>query len=258
VAPICPPIRAHWRHLANTTELVLLAAHPSPQPKRHIDQCSHLCKPHGRLSCTCPGMSFSLIIAPWYGARAIWTPSNKCFFGSTRVHNPNGISVASAVFAQLTPECCREHALPDPENCPFLWGIWTPSNTWFIQSTQLSIPNAISIGSAVFAQLTADSPYTLYFTMGASFQKNCPSPWGLGVYRIWTRIRPDPRIQHLRIWPDPTFCRSWCTCIFICFYIFNGFTLLFIWALLPEINAMMMIIWNEVTLNDTEIKICLW
>jgi len=29
---MCPPMRAHWRHVAN--ELVLPSAHPSPQPKR--------------------------------------------------------------------------------------------------------------------------------------------------------------------------------------------------------------------------------
>jgi len=31
---MCPPVWAHWRHLANTIELVLLSAHPSPQRKR--------------------------------------------------------------------------------------------------------------------------------------------------------------------------------------------------------------------------------
>jgi len=35
-----------------------------------------------------------------------------------------------------------------------------PSNTWFFWPIRLSIPNGISIGSAVFAQLAADDPYT--------------------------------------------------------------------------------------------------
>jgi len=39
--------------------------------------------------------------------------------------------------------------------------------------------NSISIGSAVFAQLTAECPYTLQWA--ASFPQNCPFPWG-----IWT------------------------------------------------------------------------
>ena len=40
---------------------------------------------------------------------------------------------------------------PFPQNCPFPWGIWTPSNTWFLG---LTTPNGIYIGSAVFAGLT--------------------------------------------------------------------------------------------------------
>jgi len=33
VAPMFPPMRAHWSHLANTIELVLPSVHPSLQPK---------------------------------------------------------------------------------------------------------------------------------------------------------------------------------------------------------------------------------
>jgi len=36
VPPMCPPMRRDWCHLANTIELVLPSAHPSPQPKQHI------------------------------------------------------------------------------------------------------------------------------------------------------------------------------------------------------------------------------
>jgi len=50
VAPMCPPMWAHWRHLANMTELVLPSAHPSPQRKRQIDWFSHFCTAHGRMS----------------------------------------------------------------------------------------------------------------------------------------------------------------------------------------------------------------
>jgi len=39
--------RAYWRHLANTTELVLPSAHTSPQPKRQIAWFSHFCTAHG-------------------------------------------------------------------------------------------------------------------------------------------------------------------------------------------------------------------
>jgi len=37
----------------------------------------------------------------------------------------------------------------------------TPSNTWFLGPTRSKVQNSISIGSAVFAQLTAESAYTL-------------------------------------------------------------------------------------------------
>jgi len=40
---MCPPMRAHWRHLANTIELVLPWTNPSPQPKRHLNQFSRFC-----------------------------------------------------------------------------------------------------------------------------------------------------------------------------------------------------------------------
>ena len=50
VAPLCPPMWAHWHHLANTIELVLPSAHPSPQPKWQIDRFSRFCTAHGRKS----------------------------------------------------------------------------------------------------------------------------------------------------------------------------------------------------------------
>ena len=49
---------------------------------------------------------------------------------------------------------------PFPKNCPYTWGIWTPSNTWFLGPIWAHNPNRISIGSAVFAQMTAECPYT--------------------------------------------------------------------------------------------------
>jgi len=36
VTATCPPMRAHWHHLANTIELVHPSAHSSPQPKRQM------------------------------------------------------------------------------------------------------------------------------------------------------------------------------------------------------------------------------
>jgi len=47
---MCPPMRAHWHHLANTIELVIPSTHPSPQPKRQIHRFSHFCTTHSRKS----------------------------------------------------------------------------------------------------------------------------------------------------------------------------------------------------------------
>ena len=119
VAPVCLPLWAYWHHLTNTIELVLPSAHPSARPKRQIDRVSHFCTAHGRKSLyfalgdpfpyNCP---FSL---------GIWTVSNSWFLGPVRVHNPNGITISLAVFAQVTtdrPYTLQCAALP-PQNCLF-------------------------------------------------------------------------------------------------------------------------------------------
>jgi len=93
---MCPPMRAHWRNLANTIEHVLPLAYPSPQPKRQIDRFSHFCTAHGTVLSGMPGHVLSPNNCPF--PRGIWTASNICYLGPTRVHNPNGISIGSAVF----------------------------------------------------------------------------------------------------------------------------------------------------------------
>jgi len=68
-----------------------------------------------------------------------------------------------------------------------------PSNTWFFGSTRLSLPNDISIGSAIFAWLTAQHPYTLQWA--APFTQNCPFR-----QRIWV-----PHLIHGSLSPpQPT------------------------------------------------------
>jgi len=85
------------------------------------------------------------------------TPSNLWFLGPIRAHNPNGISIGSAVFAQMTAEfpCTLQWDAPFPKIAPSHRGIWTPSNTWFLGPTWVLDPNGVSIGSAVFAWLTS-------------------------------------------------------------------------------------------------------
>ena len=86
----------------------------------------------------------------------IWTPSNIWFFVPTWAHIPNDINRFSCFCTT-----CRRVSLYFTmgrsfplENCPFPWGIWTPSNAWFLESTRAHNPNIVSIGSAVFAGLT--------------------------------------------------------------------------------------------------------
>ena len=92
---------AHWRPLANRIELVLPSAHPSPQPKWQIDQFSRFCTAHGSESlCFTMGNRF-----PQSCPFSSVPPSNSWFLGRVAAHNPNGIMIGSAVFAQVTAEC---------------------------------------------------------------------------------------------------------------------------------------------------------
>jgi len=141
---MCPPMREHWRHLANTTELVLPSAHQSPQPKRQIDRFSHFCTAHGSVA--------GHIGATW----RIWL--HLCFLVPTQVDNPNGKSIGAAVFALLMAESpyTLQWALLSPKIAPTHGGSGPPSNTWFPGPTWVLSPNGISISSAVFARLTSE------------------------------------------------------------------------------------------------------
>ena len=41
-----------------------------------------------------------------------------------------------------------------PQNCPFAWGIWTPSNSWFVGPTQVYIQVTCQLFQQFFAGLT--------------------------------------------------------------------------------------------------------
>jgi len=80
----------------------------------------------------------------------IWHHPTR-FLGPIRAYNPNGISIGSAIFAQMTAECPDTLQWDAPfasQNCAFPLGIQTPSNTWFPEPTQVLNPNGISVGSA--------------------------------------------------------------------------------------------------------------
>jgi len=92
--------------------------HGSGSTQVHTQTASRSVRPvlHSSRQCrrACPGKCFPLKIAPLFWA--IWTHVyNVCFLGPTRVHNPNGDSIGSAIFAQFTAECRRAC----PQNVPY-------------------------------------------------------------------------------------------------------------------------------------------
>jgi len=96
---MCPPIRAHWRHLANVTELVLPSAH----------------------------------------------------FGK---------SICSAVFAQLTQKLpILYNGRPIPQQLPLPTGDLEPIKHMIPWPHPRPDPGVL-VNSAVFAQMTAECPYT--------------------------------------------------------------------------------------------------
>jgi len=94
----------------------------------------------------------------------------------------------------------------------------TPCNTCFLGLTWVHNPDVISIGSAVFAQLTTVS---LYFTIGRPFSpQNCPFPWGDLYHLIHGLLGPPqsstqtasrsvkPFLQGSLVWPTDHATRS--------------------------------------------------
>jgi len=77
-----------------------------------------------------------------------------------------------------------------PQNCPFPRGIWTPSNTRVLRPIRAHKLNGISIGLAVFAEMTAECPYTLLWY--APFLLKIAPSHG----RIWT-----PHLIHGSLGP---------------------------------------------------------
>ena len=87
---------------------------------------------------------------------SVCTPRNTCFLGPTRVNNPNGMSIGSAVFAQLTaehPDTLQWAAPSHGRSAP-------PHNTWFLGPDHN--PNDILIGLAIFAGLTSSTDRQTY------------------------------------------------------------------------------------------------
>jgi len=95
-------------------------------------------------------------IAPSRGGPGPWF--NLWFLGPVQAHNPNGITVDSAVFAQMTAVSVSytlQKVAPFPKIAPSHRGSGGPSNTWFPGPTRVLNPNGISISSAIFEGLTS-------------------------------------------------------------------------------------------------------
>ena len=103
-----------------------------------------------------------------------------------QVQIPNGIS---AVFCKAHGRVAILHNGPPISSykCPFPWGIWTYLTHGFLGPPKSST-NGISIGSAVFAQLTAECPYTLQWA----------SPSLLKTVPPYRRSEPPSNIWFLR------------------------------------------------------------
>ena len=65
---------------------------------------------------------------------------------------------------------------------------------WFPWSTQLNIPDGISIGTAFFTQLTAERPCTLQ--CAASFSEKCPFPGEEDLHQIYGFLSPPEPITR--------------------------------------------------------------
>ena len=77
---------------------------------------------------------------------------------------------------------------PAGEHIGATWQI--RSKMCFFRPTRVHNPNGMSIGSVVFAQVTADCRVTLYFTMGRLSSKIAPSHGYLDSHLILGSLGP--------------------------------------------------------------------
>ena len=128
--------------------------------------------------------------------------SHRGSFGFTRVFVQNGLSIGSAVFAQLTVECpitlqCAATSLP-PKKLPFdLVGSGLPSNTWYIRPTRVIIQNAASrsvqpflYGSQILCCQWGTKPTKLSLPLGIS---------SASAYRRRTNPRPKATCTEILV-----------------------------------------------------------
>jgi len=102
-------------------------------------------------------MDGSIVFARWSQCTP---PSNTCFLGPIWVHTPQAPRSVQPFSHSSRQKVLTMDGSFSPQNCPCTWGSGCPSNTCFRGPSPLSIPFTISISSAVFAQIMAESLYT--------------------------------------------------------------------------------------------------
>jgi len=153
---MCPPMRAHWRHLANRVTLCILRPTGVRNQNGKWIGWAVFARLTTESAYTLQWAPLSTRIAPPMGDLDL--PCNTWCFRPIRVHNPNGTSIGSAVFAQMTAECfytLQRFACFPLKIVPSHVGIWTSCNTRFIGPTRVRNANGNLIISALFAGLTS-------------------------------------------------------------------------------------------------------
>jgi len=149
---LAPPGEYYWT-CANTIELVHPSAHWSPQPKRQTDRFSRFLH---SLRQKVPTLYNEHPCPPKLPRPMgdLDLPCNTWCFRPMRVHNPNGTSISSVVFAQMTAACLyfTMVCLFPLSKLPLPMLASGPRNTWFIAPTRVRNTNGNLIVSAVFCR----------------------------------------------------------------------------------------------------------
>jgi len=144
---------AHWRHLANTIELVHPSAHSCPQPKRQMDWFSRFCTAYGRkcLYFTMGAPIHQNCPFPW----GIWTfHVTHDALGHANPQPKRHLDRFSRVCTDDRRVSLYWFACFPLRIVPSHVGVWTSCYTWFIGPNRVRNANGNLIVSAIFAGLT--------------------------------------------------------------------------------------------------------
>jgi len=139
-------------------------------------------------------MSFPLKIAPLHGRSRLHLIHGS--LGPLESSTQTSWSVQPFLHSSRQSVPILYNGALSPQHCPFPWGIWHPSNTWFRGPVRAYNPYDSSIGSAIYAQLTVECPYTLQW-VAPSPPQNCPFPWGYSSQSnmiSWAHLSPQPKL----------------------------------------------------------------